>query len=240
MEVCLGYLAPCLACLGCSGFALLRGPCCKGGKGYTQAQTSEQEAPPEKQTVRTKMTSVWNKMLGKSKEQQELQEMLVLLEEGTIMKYLPPKGKAVAVQLEVQDDTMLTYKSLQLENNLPVASGAMALSEIEAVEDMPKSWFAGADRALMFLIRSGTQEVKLQADSDDHKQQWMTSIQRVSKWKQGAHAEQKADRSLAYRAKRELQLQTRKMEADRRKNELMKKGAGGMKHTAMAMLNRSG
>jgi len=87
-----------------------------------------------------------------------------------------------------------------------------------------------------WMMVADDQTVRLEAESEAVKEEWMQAIE-VLRNKEG---EAKTGRKMAYQAKRRIGMEERKREAERRKAEVLKTcSAGGMRHTANAMMNRA-
>ena len=91
---------------------------------------------------------------------------------------------------------------------------------------MPRQWQLVAD----------DQTAKFEAETEEDKEQWMSTLEEL----RHREAEAKAERKLGYTTRRKMGIEERRREAEKRKAEVLKScGAGGMKHTAAAMLNRT-
>ena len=113
------------------------------------------------------------------------------------------------------------------------SSGVVALSTIKGVSEPAAGWFS-TPAAGSFILSADGLEVHLEAKSAATKAAWMAAVKAVSE----RAAEEKEGRKLGHDARRRLDLEMRKREADRRKAEVMKGMSGGMKHTAQAMFSR--
>lgn len=162
------------------------------------------------------------------------QERLDALKQGSTMRLLPDgRGetpKEVRVRLS-SDGAMLTWTGSG-------HSGVMALSAVREVKEVLQAGFfkAGGPVPCQWMLVSDDQTVRLEAATDEEKVEWMSALDACSK----DQHEAKTGRKLLAQQKRRMGLEERRREAERRKAEVLKTcTAGGMKHTAAAMMNRS-
>ena len=77
--------------------------------------------------------------------------------------------------------------------------------------------------------------VRFETRTDAERETWMTSLEEV----RSKEADAKADRKIGHQTRKKMELEKRRRAAEARKAEVLKScGPGGMRHTAMAMLNR--
>ena len=166
-------------------------------------------------------------------KERERAQRLEELKTGATMLLLPEgRGQSSSVRITVSGDgNMVTWTGSGL-------SGVMALSALREVKPVLQSGFlrSGGPVPNQFCLIADDQTVKLEASSEDVKQQWMSTLEEAA-----SHAsEAKAGRKMASQAKRRMGLEERKRENEKRKAEIMKTcGSGGMKHTAAAMMSRA-
>jgi hypothetical protein len=87
-----------------------------------------------------------------------------------------------------------------------------------------------------FKLIAEDQAVGFEAKDEEVKEKWMSTLQECSV----AAAQAKVGRNtMQKQVKREMGLEERRRANERRKAEIIK-GAGGMKHTAAAKMNRGG
>ena len=149
------------------------------------------------------------------------------------MALLPSgRGEPTSVRLALsQDGAMVTWQS-------GTESGVLALSAVREVKAVLAAGFlkSGGPVPCQWQMISDDQTIKLEANSEAEKTEWMEAIELLRK-KEG---EAKSGRKVAYQAKRRIGLEERKRDAERRKAEVLKTcSAGGMRHTANAMMNRA-
>ena len=92
---------------------------------------------------------------------------------------------------------------------------------------VPRQWQLLAD----------DQTAKFEAESEEDKDRWMSTVEEL----RHHEADAKAERKIGYTTRRKMGLEERRREAERRKAEVLKTcgGQGGMKHTAAAMMSRA-
>ena len=115
---------------------------------------------------------------------------------------------------------------------MAAASGAVAVSTVQ-VQQAAKGWFSAPSEAAFVLVADG-QTLSLEAESPAQKQAWMTALQAVA-----ARADDdRQNRKIGYETRKQMDLQAKKREAERRKAEVMSGCKTGMRHTAAAMASR--
>ena len=114
----------------------------------------------------------------------------------------------------------------------------MALSAVREIRLAPAGGiFRSKPPPGQFEVASDDSSVRFEARTDAEMEQWMASLEEV----RAKEADAKTERKIGHQARKKLELEKRRRAAEARKAEVLKScGAGGMKHTAMAMLNRSG
>lgn len=155
----------------------------------------------------------------------ERAEELSVLKAGAQMKLLPDgRGEPSSVRVALSSDgAMLTWSG-------GGSSGVMALSAVRDVKPILAQGFfkAGGPVPCQWMLVADDQTVRFEAATDEEKQRWMSTLE-------GCVAEQleaKQGRKLGQQAKRQLGLEQKRREAERRKAEVLKTcNAGGMKHT---------
>ena len=161
----------------------------------------------------------------------ELAPHYELLHAGANMKLHGERSvDEVSINLS-SDRTMLVWRAAQ--PGAAANSGVVALSTIKKVAEPAPGWFS-SPAAGEFVISADGLDVRLEAKSASTKDAWMQAVQALAE----RAAEDKEGRKLGHEARRRLDLEMRKREAERRKAEMMKGMSGGMKHTAQAMLSR--
>jgi len=161
-------------------------------------------------------------------------ERMAVLQQGATMKLLSGKSSMpVHVQLSA-DGSMVIWQAQRGEGS---ESGVLALSMIREVKVVVQGGIlrSTAPVPLQWMMESDEETVKMEAESERQKETWISTLTELCK----KQAEAKAERKIGYATSRRLGLEERRREAERRKAEVMKTcGAGGMKHTAAAMMNR--
>ena len=156
-------------------------------------------------------------------------ERVNVLKSGATMRLLPD-NKEVKVSLS-SDGAMLTWSGAG-------GSGVMALSAVREVKVVQASGFFRTSGPVpcQWKLVADDQAVSFEASSEEQKDHWMgTLVECVAE-----QAEAKSGRKLAYQAKRQIGLEQKRREAERRKAEVLKTMPGsGMKHTAAAMMSRA-
>uniref|UniRef100_A0A7S4M1K3 PH domain-containing protein n=1 Tax=Prymnesium polylepis TaxID=72548 RepID=A0A7S4M1K3_9EUKA len=155
------------------------------------------------------------------------------LKAGAQMQLLPSgRGEVCPVRVALSNDVaMVTWQG-------GTESGVLALSAVREVKPILASGLfkAGGPVPCQWMMVADDQTVRLEAESEAVKEEWMQAIE-VLRNKEG---EAKTGRKMAYQAKRRIGMEERKREAERRKAEVLKTcSAGGMRHTANAMMNRA-
>ena len=162
------------------------------------------------------------------------------LKAGASMKLLSkavPAGTPVKLTLSA-DGALLAWQSVELVNGMPKESGVLALSAIQEISAVLQTGIfrSGAPLPGQWQLVTTDQTVKFEADCEQDKDEWMSTLEEL----RHREAEAKAERKLGYTTRRKMGIEERRREAEKRKAEVLKScGAGGMKHTAAAMLNRT-
>ena len=164
------------------------------------------------------------------------QEKLDVLKAGCTMKLLPEgRGDPQNVRVALSNDgAMLTWSGAG-------GSGVMALSAVREVKPILQTglWASlGSGRQpvpCQWLLEADDQTVRFEAPDEEVKVQWMQTIEECV----SDQVEHKSGRKLAYQAKRRLDLEQKRRDAERRKAEVMKTCSSGCKHTAAAMMSRA-
>ena len=161
-------------------------------------------------------------------------EKVGVLKAGATMKLLPDaKGeipKDVRVSLS-QDGAMLTWSGAG-------GSGVMALSAVRDVKPVLAQGIfrAGGPVPCQWMCVADDQAVRFEASSDEVKTEWMSTLVECV----AQQMEAKSGRKLAYQAKRQIGLEQKRREAERRKAEVLKTcSGGGMKHTGARARTRA-
>lgn len=145
------------------------------------------------------------------------------------------------------DGSMLTWQSLALQSNMPKFSGAISLASITRVERPPvgggvTSWLGRAQTPTIAIHHSSpSEQLRVEASSEVQRDEYAAALDRVSTKLRAKHAEVKSQGKLARHATKELEMMSKRQNAEKRKSEIMQsmQNSGGMKHTAMAMASRS-
>ena len=162
------------------------------------------------------------------------------LKAGASMKLLSkavPAGTPVKLTLSA-DGALLTWQSVELVNGMPKESGVLALSAVREIAPVLQTGFlrSGGPVPRQWQLVADDQTAKFEAETEEDKEQWMSTLEEL----RHREAEAKAERKLGYTTRRKMGIEERRREAEKRKAEVLKScGAGGMKHTAAAMLNRT-
>jgi hypothetical protein len=161
-------------------------------------------------------------------------ERVAILKAGATMRLVPdgrgqsPKEVRLAL---AADGSMLTWSGQGI-------SGVMALSAVRDVKTVVQTgiFSRGGDVPMQWMCVADDQSVRFEASSEEEKLLWMEVVEKCA----SEQSEAKSGRKLAHQAKRQMGLEARKREAERRKAEVMKTcSSGGMKHTAAAMMSRA-
>ena len=136
------------------------------------------------------------------------------------------------------DKTLLTWRSLRRLHGQPVVSGALALSTINSVEAAKDGYFVSANPG-EFTVSADGQELTVVAESAQQRGEWVSALRVVSEKAATSRAELSMTSKLTYDARRRMEIENKRRDAERRKAEIMKNGGMvGMKHTARAMASR--
>ena len=136
------------------------------------------------------------------------------------------------------DKTLLTWRSLRRLHGQPVVSGALALSTINSVEAAKDGYFVSANPG-EFSVSADGQELTVVAESAQQRGEWVSALRVVSEKAATSRAELSMTSKLTYDARRRMEIENKRRDAERRKAEIMKNGGMvGMKHTARAMASR--
>eukprot|EP00965_Chrysotila_dentata_P243816 6205625-Pleurochrysis_carterae.AAC.3 len=171
---------------------------------------------------------------------QARKERTAVLQAGAPMKLLSYRGSTNAkVQLS-SDGAMVTWQTERTGPDQPGESGVIALAMIREIKPVMQSGLGALlgskEVPLQWMIVADEETVKFEAESETARQTWMSTLDELSKRQQEA----KAERKMGYAAQRQMGIEQRRREAERRKAEVLKTcGGGGMKHTAKAMMSRN-
>jgi len=221
-------------------------PCVFGGAEGQRKQLFEMSpvtgtGGDSKEFVETRpASSSWFQPITKFKEKleadQERKQKVAVLQEGAVMALVGARSRSTVSLKLSSDGSMLMWQSLRQEANMPSESGVMSLSTIREVKPVLQSGLlrSGLPVPLQWVLISDEEDVKFEAESETVKEMWMNTLLECTK----RQADAKAERKIGYQTKRRMGLEERRRDAERRKAELMKGCAGGMKHTAAAMMNR--
>jgi len=158
------------------------------------------------------------------------------LKAGAMMQLLPDgkQRQSLTVKVAVSPDgAMVTWAGTGV-------SGVMALAAIREVKPIMKSGIVFVSEPTIipnqFKLIAEDQAVGFEAKDEEVKEKWISTLQECSV----AAAQAKVGRNtMQKQVKREMGLEERRRANERRKAEIIK-GAGGMKHTAAAKMNRGG
>ena len=148
-----------------------------------------------------------------------------------------PAGTPVKLTLSA-DGALLTWSTIEMINSMPKESGVLALSAVREIAPVVQTGFlrSGGPVPRQWQLVADDQTIKLEADSEEDKDQWMSTLEEL----RHHEAEAKADRKIGYQTRRKMGIEERRREAEKRKAEVLKTcGSGGMKHTAAAMMSRA-
>lgn len=224
------------------------GACC-GGYARTPAADERNELVKEDASLQSTITSRlsdWKSKLlataGHAPPDPDYDAALELLREGTMLQV---NGEMVQVKASA-DGSMLTWQSLELINNMPKVSGALPLSKIGQVDRQQASamgaWLGGPrGPALVLHHAQSGEQVRMEAANEPTRNAWADAVERVSAKQLAEQEKTSAERGIARTAAKELELRSRRQDAERRKQAIIDsmRGGGGMKHTAVAMMQRS-
>lgn len=225
------------------------GGCC--GLGPTDEKEREKDElvrDPEQSAPTRVLSAVTSKLrtITGTERNEALEAAKGLLAEGAVLKLLRSGGGDMVRVVASADGSMLTYQALELENNLPKHSGAIALSEVHRVESLASStvgaWLGGAQGPTLVIHHSSpTEQLRLEAATERMRDDWVDALDRVRLKASEVHTAAKTERKLTRHAAKELELMSKQRAAEKRKAEIMKSmpGGGGMKHAAAAMISRT-
>ena len=90
-----------------------------------------------------------------------------------------------------------------------------------------------------FTVSADGQELTVVAESAQQRGEWVSALRVVSEKAATSRAELSMTSKLTYDARRRMEIENKRRDAERRKAEIMKNGGMvGMKHTARAMASR--
>ena len=90
-----------------------------------------------------------------------------------------------------------------------------------------------------FSVSADGQELSIVAESAQQRGEWVSALRVVSEKAATSRAELSMTSKLTYDARRRMEIENKRRDAERRKAEIMKNGGMvGMKHTARAMASR--
>jgi hypothetical protein len=166
-------------------------------------------------------------------------ERIDWLKAGSAMKLLSKEGSS-AVRLSLSaDGALVTWQSLEMVSGMPKESGVLALSAVREVVPVLQTGFlrSGGPVPRQWQLLADDQTAKFEAESEEDKDRWMSTVEEL----RHHEADAKAERKIGYTTRRKMGLEERRREAERRKAEVLKScgGQGGMKHTAAAMMSRA-
>ena len=169
-------------------------------------------------------------------------ERIDALKAGRVMRLVAirePNLRSPDLDVRVQlsaDGHMLTWQSLAQTNNQPQEAGVFALSAVREIRLAPNvGMFRSKPPPGQFEVACDDSMVRFETRTDAERETWMTSLEEV----RSKEADAKADRKIGHQTRKKMELEKRRRAAEARKAEVLKScGPGGMRHTAMAMLNR--
>jgi hypothetical protein len=185
-------------------------------------------------------------LAGREAPDPELDAARALLAEGALLKLVGERGVAEMARFATSPDgTMLTWQSIELQNNMPKFSGAIALAAVSRVERPPVSaigsWLSREPGFLVTIHHSTpSEQVRIEASSEQLRNEWAVALDLVSTKTRAKVEGQKSERKIARHAQKEIELMGKRNAAEKRKAEILgSMKAGGMRHTAVAMAQRS-
>lgn len=222
-----------------------------GGMGQeeqAELRPKEKTEAPAPKGMFDQLSSRVMALAGREAPDAEFEQALRLLSEPTLLSVCVQNGPAEMSRFAVsRDGAMLTWQTLELRNNLPKASGAIALASITRVERPPvgrmSSWLGRAGSHLIAIHHSTpSEEVRIEVSGEQQRDEYASALDRVSTKLRTRLTESRAQGKIARHAQKEMELMGKRQAAEKRKAEIMQSmqgSGGGMKHTAVAMATRS-
>ena len=161
------------------------------------------------------------------------------LKAGASMKLLSkavPAGTPVKLTLSA-DGALLTWQSVELVNGMPKESGVLALSELHEVKAVREARLlrSSGEVPCQFSLVADGQTVRLEAESEAQKVEWMEALQERC----ASEKDAKSERKMGHNMRRRMEMEERRKEAEKRKAAVLATcQSKGMVHTAQAMMNR--
>ena len=140
------------------------------------------------------------------------------LKAGSSMKLLSKEGNT-AVRLTLSaDGALVTWQSLEMTGGMPKLSGVLALSAVREVAPVLQSGFlrTGGPVPRQWQLLADDQTVKFEAESEEEKDRWMSTVEEL----RHHEADAKAERKIGYTTRRKMGLEEGRREAERRKAEV--------------------
>lgn len=218
-----------------------------GGGGHEEKQELKEKAA-DAPTVQTMFNSLSNRVLtavGREPPDVEFDSSVkVLAEERMLKLVLKGSGPELARFVTSPDGSMLMWTSVELQANMPKFSGAVPLASITRVEQPTVSalgaWISAATGHMIVVYHSTpSEQIRIEVSDERLRNEWATALDVVSTKKRTRHAAAKSERGVARHAQKELEMMSKRKEAERRKADILgSMKSGGMKHTAIAMASK--
>ena len=218
-----------------------------GGGGQEEKQELKEKAA-EAPTVQTMFSSLSNRVMtavGREPADPEYDAAVAVLAEERLLKLVVKgRGPEMARFVTSPDGSMLMWTSLEMQNNMPKFSGAVSLAAITRVEQPAVSalgaWISAASGHMIVLYHSTpSEQIRIETSDERLRNEWASALDVVSTKKRTRHAAAKSERGVARHAQKELEMMSKRKEAERRKAEILgTMKSGGMKHTAIAMASK--
>lgn len=160
------------------------------------------------------------------------------LQAGAVMTLHQGKDGVHQVRVTLSPDgAMITWQSLAMQNNQPVVSGVLALSELHEVKAVREARLlrSSGEVPCQFSLVADGQTVRLEAESEAQKVEWMEALQERC----ASEKDAKSERKMGHNMRRRMEMEERRKEAEKRKAAVLATcQSKGMVHTAQAMMNR--
>jgi hypothetical protein len=168
----------------------------------------------------------------------------VLAEERLLKLVVKGRGPELARFVTSPDGSMLMWTSVELQNNMPKFSGAVSLAAITRVEQPVVSalgaWISTpTGHVIVIHHATPSEQIRIEVSDERLRNEWAGALDIVSTKKRTRHTAAKSERGVARHAQKELEMMSKRKDAERRKAEILgTMKSGGMKHTAIAMASK--
>jgi len=132
-------------------------------------------------------------------------ERIEWLKAGSAMRLLSKEGSS-AVRLSLSaDGALVTWQSVEMAGGMPKESGVLALSAVREVAPVLQTGFlrSGGPVPRQWQLVADDQTAKFEAESEEDKDRWMSTVEEL----RHHEADAKAERKIGYTTRRKMGLE---------------------------------